>query len=105
MIAEEERARHVRELLRVLRGETHRGGYGVGDDVVHEGCPTGARVTQPHHLHCQKRINNNNILLFQPQRTSSRSSKKMCVKASCIQSKYSFCYAFPICQESTFNDI
>ena len=55
---DEECVRHVGELLRVRVRESDWRGDRVGDDVVHEGSPRGARVAQPHHLH---NINNQSV--------------------------------------------
>ena len=50
MVADEERVRHVGELLRVERVERQRRRHLVRDDVVHEGRAARARVAEPHHL-------------------------------------------------------
>lgn len=50
MVANEESVRHVGQFLWVLLSNFNRGSLLVSDDVVHEGCPTGSRVAQPHSL-------------------------------------------------------
>ncbi len=49
-LTDEERVRHVRQLLRVLVGQRQRGGLLVGYDVVHEGGAARPGVAQPHGL-------------------------------------------------------
>ena len=55
MVSDEERVRHVGELLGILLGEVDGGGDLVRDDVIHVIGTTGARVTQPHDLVCHQR--------------------------------------------------
>lgn len=54
MVSDKERVRHVGKLLGVLLGEVDGGGHLVSDDVIHVFRATGAWVTQPHDLVCQR---------------------------------------------------
>lgn len=51
MIADEISVRHVSEFLTVLTGELQRRGDLVRDEIIHETCAGGTRITQPHDLY------------------------------------------------------
>lgn len=50
VVSNKESMGHVSQFFRILLSYFQRGCLLVRDDVVHEGSPTGSRVTQPHSL-------------------------------------------------------
>ena len=58
VISNEERVGHVGKFFWILIGHLQRWRLLVSDDVVHEGSPTGSRVTQPHTLIKKKHLVN-----------------------------------------------